>query len=257
MVKAAFFDVDGTLLSHKTKQVSRSTRAAIARLKAAGILCIVATGRQISEMEKLPVADIPFDAYITLNGQMTLDSEKNVCNAFPITGTAREFLVRCFEEHVFPALLVEKDRVYLNYATPHVREVQKAISSPVPPLGIYSGGEIYQVCAYLKECDAHLLAPIAQECVITRWHFGGMDIIAKGGGKVSGIRRYMEEKSIRPEEIIAFGDGENDIEMLRFAGIGVAMGNAEAAVKEAADYVTTDVDDDGVERALQHFGLLE
>ena len=56
--------------------------------------------------------------------------------------------------------------------------------------------------------------------------------------------------------MMAFGDGGNDIEMLRYAGIGVAMGNADDAVKAAADYVTTSVDDDGIMNALKHFGLI-
>ena len=55
------------------------------------------------------------------------------------------------------------------------------------------------------------------------------------------------------EETMAFGDGGNDVAMLRRAGIGVAMGNANDAVKSQADYVTTSVDEDGVLRALQHF----
>ena len=59
-----------------------------------------------------------------------------------------------------------------------------------------------------------------------------------------------------PEEIIAFGDGENDIGMLQLAGIGVAMGNAEEVVKQNADYITADIDDDGIEKALRHFGLI-
>ena len=70
MIKAAFFDVDGTLLSHKTKSVPQSAREAVAKLRAQGIKCVVATGRQIRQMRHLPVADIPFDGYITLNGQI-------------------------------------------------------------------------------------------------------------------------------------------------------------------------------------------
>ena len=92
---------------------------------------------------------------------------------------------------------------------------------------------------------------------MTRWNFGGLDIIAPGGGKVTGIRKYLDRCGLQPEEIIAFGDGENDLDMLRFAGIGVAMGNAEVAVKEAADFVTADIDDDGIAKALRHFGLIE
>ena len=56
---------------------------------------------------------------------------------------------------------------------------------------------------------------------------------------------------------MAFGDGENDMEMLRFAGIGVAMGNSSDPVKAAADYVTDTVDNDGIEKALRHFGMIE
>ena len=257
MIKAAFFDVDGTLLSHKSKQVPPSARAALEKLKAAGIPCIVATGRQISEMEKLPIADIAFDGYLTLNGQLMLDGEKNIVFSKPITGEVKDFLIRQFQEGTYPALLVEEKYTYLNFVTEHVHAVQEAISSAVPPLDTYKDGEIYQVCAYLRPDEAYHLDPIVGGCVITRWHFGGMDVVAKGGGKVSGIQEYLDQTGLKPEEIIAFGDGENDIEMLRFAGIGVAMGNAVEEAKAAANYVTADIDDDGIEKALKYFGLIE
>jgi hydroxymethylpyrimidine pyrophosphatase-like HAD family hydrolase len=66
----------------------------------------------------------------------------------------------------------------------------------------------------------------------------------------------LEHYGIRQEEMIAFGDGENDMEMLQFAGIGIAMGNAEKEVKAVADYVTDDIDDDGIWKACRHFGLI-
>lgn len=253
MIKAAFFDVDGTLLSHRTKQVPPSARAAVERLRAAGIACIVATGRQISEMEKLPVADMAFDGYVTLNGQMLLDGGKNLLSAEPITGEVKDYLIDCFQQHRFPALIVERDQAYLNYVTDHVRATQAAISTPVPAEKPYSGADFYQLCAYLRPGEEGLLEPVSGKCVITRWNYGGMDVIAKGGGKVPGIRKFLEILQIKPDEIIAFGDGENDVEMLRYAGIGVAMGNAEDTAKEAADFVTSDIDDDGIARAIAHF----
>ena len=256
MIKAAFFDVDGTLLSHKTKSVPQSARDAIAKLQASGIKCIVATGRQISEMEKLPIADIAFDGYITLNGQLTLDRDKKMLYGTPITGKVKDYFVKMFSENRIPALLVEEKAVYLNFFDERVAVVQEAISSEVPPFGQYTGEEIYQVCAYLAPGEEHLLADIAGECTMTRWNLGGMDIIAKGGGKVPGIRKYLEREGIAVEEIIAFGDGENDMEMLRFAGIGVAMGNAEDRVKALADHVTSDIDEDGIANALKYFGLI-
>lgn len=256
MIKAAFFDVDGTLMSHKTRSVPQSTRDAIAKLREAGIRCVVATGRQISEMEKLPVAEVEFDGYITLNGQITLDAQKKILYGTPITGRVKDYLVDLFTRNVVPALLVEEDAVYLNFFDERVAVVQTAISSAVPPLGSYTGKDIYQVCVYLSAQEEAPLKAVAEDCVITRWHEGGLDIVAKGGGKVTGIRRYLEETGITPDEIIAFGDGENDVDMLRFAGIGVAMGNAEEQVKQEADYITTDIDDDGIANGLKHFGLL-
>ena len=256
MIKAAFFDVDGTLLSHITKEVPQSARDAIAKLQAQGILCIVATGRQIIQLKTLPVGDIPFDAYLTLNGQMMMDKDENILFSVPITGRAKEFLVEKFNDHTYPALMVEKDANYLNYISDHVIAVQDFISTPMPPLRTYHGGDIYQVCAYLRPEEEHFLDPIADDCVLTRWHFGGMDIIAKGGGKMVGIRRYLELTGLKREEIIAFGDGENDREMISFAGIGVAVGNAEDSVKAVADYVTDEIEADGIANALKHFNLI-
>lgn len=256
MIKAAFFDVDGTLLSHRTKSVPNSARDAIAKLQAQGIKCVVATGRQIGQFRKLPVGDISFDGYITLNGQLTLDAQQKRLYGTPIEGKAKEYCIKLFEENRMPALLVEEDRVYLNFVNQRVLDVQEIISTPVPALGQYTGKEIYQVCVYLNEEEIHQLGEIAEECALARWGFGGVDIIAKGGGKVEGIRKFLEREGIAVEQTIAFGDADNDREMLQFAGIGVAMGNADEKVKAAADYITADVDDDGIAKALRHFGLI-
>ncbi len=256
MIKAAFFDVDGTLLSHKTHRVPPSTRAALGKLRESGIRCVVATGRNLGELEKLPVKDICFDGYILMTGQVVLDADKKQCAATPITGRTREFLIDCFQKKSFPIFLAEENRGYVNYVNSHVRAVQVSISSEIPEIAEYSGADIFQASAYLRPEEEYLLEPIVGHCEITRWNFGGVDIIAKGGGKIRGIQQYLDRNGLKPEEIIAFGDGENDEQMLRFAGLGVAMGNAEPATKAAADYVTADIDADGLAKALQHFGLI-
>lgn len=256
MIKAAFFDIDGTLLSHKTRQVSPATVAAIRTLQEKGISCVVATGRHKTEMDKLPLDGLAFDGYLTLNGQMILNRDMRMLSGVPIEGEAREMLLDIFVNHTLPMLILEQERVYLNYYAPVVKQVQDAISTPVPPFGTYDGAPIYQACLYLPEGKHECLPKLREHCVVTWWNSGGVDVIAKGGGKVAGIRRYLEEKGISREEIIAFGDGENDLEMLKFAGIGVAMANGEEAVKENADYITDSVDEDGVYKALKHFHLI-
>ena len=91
-----------------------------------------------------------------------------------------------------------------------------------------------------------MLENMLDECSITSWNETGIDIISKHGGKAKGLAKFMERYGLRPGETMAFGDGENDIEMLRVAGLGVAMGNAEAAVKAAADRVTLSNNDNGI-----------
>ena len=76
------------------------------------------------------------------------------------------------------------------------------------------------------------------------------------GGKPVGMQKMLERFGLRREECMAFGDGANDIEMLQYAGLGIAMGNGDDEVKRAADYVTDAVDADGIVNALRHFGLL-
>lgn len=257
MIRAAFFDVDGTLLSHRTKQVPRSAHKALEKLKAAGIQCVVSTGRVIHELDRLPMGGLTFDAYITMNGQLTLDKNREKLYGMPLEGEAKDLVLKLFEEKQIPVILVEPDRLYVNFVNDRVAEVQAAISSRVPPVGEYRGAELYQACVYVTEEEEGVLAPVTAFCDTTRWHPGGVDLIAKDGGKRTAIARYLQIQGISSEETIAFGDGENDMGMLQLAGIGVAMGNAEEKVRNIADYVTDDIDEDGLAKALDHFGLIE
>ncbi len=97
---------------------------------------------------------------------------------------------------------------------------------------------------------------LPEGCKIERWSDDGVDIIHAASGKVSGILAVQKALGLSVDEIMAFGDAENDMDMLRYAGIGVAMGNAKGCVKEIADYVTADIDADGIWEALCHFKIL-
>jgi hydroxymethylpyrimidine pyrophosphatase-like HAD family hydrolase len=83
-----------------------------------------------------------------------------------------------------------------------------------------------------------------------------MDLNLKGVDKSVAARRVMEYYGYTLDEAMAFGDGGNDVPLVRDVGVGVAMGNACEELKRVADYVTESVDDDGIEKALRHFGLI-
>jgi HAD-superfamily hydrolase, subfamily IIB len=257
MIKAAFFDVDGTLLSHSTYSVPLSARNCLAVLRSSGIKTYLCTGRHATELDLLPVADIPFDGYITLNGHLCLDEHKQLLFGLPFPEDTTKALIAIFREHRLPLVLVEENGLTLNFVNDSVIRAQKAISTPVPDIAPYDGGPIYQATTFAgREEDEHIRAIMPPNCHAARWNDRGVDLILNGGGKVAGIRTIIEREGILPAECIAFGDAENDIDMLRFCGIGVAMGNAQDTVKEIADYVTADVDQDGIEIALRFYGLV-
>lgn len=256
MIKAAFFDVDGTFYSHETHSVPESHLKVLEVLRQKGIKTFLATGRHFTELVNLDMSQIKFDGYVMLTGQICTDQDKNVIFGNAIKREDAEYLFTAFEKKELPLMMVEKDRLYVNMANDIVVNGQAAISSPVPMVAEYEGAPIYQmVCYGGKELDTEL-SPKIPNCTVTRWSSFGVDIISKTGGKVIGIQKILEHYGISKEEMIAFGDGENDIEMLEFAGIGVAMGNAEEEAKAVADYVTTDIDDDGIWNACKHFGII-
>lgn len=250
MIKAVFFDVDGTLISHTQNAVPESTRNALNQLSEKGIQRVIATGRHMLELSLLPVNNIRFDAYITLNGQLCLDAQGNLLFGNPIIGESKDCIIRMFYERTIPIMIVEKDNMYINFVNQHVQIAQKAISTPIPNVGEYTGNEIYQAIAYLEKGKEEAIENLVSGCKVTRWNDCAVDIIAASGGKRMGIIEYLRKNNIRKEDTMAFGDGENDIEMLKYVQIGVAMGNADNYVKENADYVTSSVDNNGIKEAL-------
>ena len=116
--------------------------------------------------------------------------------------------------------------------------------------------DIYQLSAFLPpEKEAEFLRR-CPGCLAVRWEDDFCDILPEGGGKPNGLRQTLAHLGLTREQCIAFGDGGNDVTMLEYAGIGVAMGNACEEAKAAADYVTDDIMKDGLAKALEHFGLI-
>ena len=242
MIRAAFFDLDGTLLSHRTYQVSGSTKRALAQLRDNGVKLYLSTGRHAVELDALPIEDLIFDGYITLNGQLCLDQDK----------------ISLFQRNSIPLVLVEESGLTLNYVNQAVLDAQSAINTPVPEIAPYDGKPIYQATAFAtRDQDEFIRSILPQGCRAARWSDHGVDLIMEGGGKVSGMRYFLEREGILPGETIAFGDAENDIDMLEYADIGVVMGNAQVSVKRIANYITSSVDEDGIDKALRYYGLIE
>ena len=116
--------------------------------------------------------------------------------------------------------------------------------------------EVIQMTPFITEEEEKEIRPSIPTCEIGRWYPAFADVTAKGDTKQKGIDEIIRYFDIKLEDTMAFGDGGNDISMLRHAAIGVAMGQAKEDVKAATDYVTAPIDEDGISKAMKHFGII-
>ncbi len=254
MIKAAFFDVDGTLMTTGHTMLE-STRRALDALSANGIQTIVASGRPAYE---LPAClDGLFDTYVCLNGQHCSDAE-GVYRDCPLDDADVQAVAAQVRAGAFDALVLQGDGCFATRLTQRVLDTGRALNQSyvVKNLDDELDRPIYQFCAFVDSADEYLIRDVAHGVRLTRWTELFCDIIPAQGGKGPGIRATLERYGLSPEETIAFGDGENDLSMFEVCGTAVAMGNAWDLVKERADYVTDDCDSDGIWNACKHFGLV-
>ena len=258
MIKAIFFDIDGTLRDFTEKGIRPGTRKAIELAESHGIRCFIATGRYLLEIqEENLLDDLVFDGYVLLNGSLCLDRHGNILYENPIPLPQKQAMLSLSQEMGFALIFMEKDAMYVNRVTPQLEKVQAQIGTAVPPVEPYMerglSRPVYQMIPYTDGLSHDFLAARLPMCDITLWHDGGAyDITPKGGSKQLGIEKVIERYGFAREEIAAIGDGFNDIPMIRYAGVGIAMGNGNDQVKAAADFVTDPIDRDGLLRAVEY-----
>lgn len=249
MIKAAFFDIDGTLLSFKTHRVSEGTIRAFDRLHREGVRTFISTGRPMVLIPSMPVG---FDGHITMNGGYVFTPQDTLL-ANPIPQEDTERWLDLAEERNLCTMLFTADSMMaaqVNDVGIAIRNQLEFEMPPVVSIGDMRGIQAYQLIAIMPPSADELVSRMMPHCRLPRWCDVFTDIVAAGNSKASGMEAICRHFGILQEETIAFGDGGNDLEMLRWAGIGVAMGNAADDVKQAADMVTLDVDNEGIEHAV-------
>lgn len=260
MTKIVFFDVDGTLVSLNARQASPSTCRAIAQLRERGILVYIATGRDIFELQgENLLSGIGYDGLLTNNGQTAYDAQGRLLFDYPIEPREVQALVDWAEQKGLSCWLATDKSNILSRITPEVYPAMASIHTKLPPVGdIHQAARerVYKIVLFLSPEEMRDAMACVPSGRCTQWFSRGFDIIAGSGGKAVAVQKVLSNLGLTAAEAMAFGDGDNDTEMLRLVGTGVAMGNAPDKVKAVADYVTDHVDEDGLARALWHFGLV-
>lgn len=254
MLKAAYFDADGTLVSFRTHEIPEDAREALLRLGEAGVKRILCTGRNAKSSAPLIETGL-FDGFAFLNGQFCQLDGRIVRDA-PVDRSDLEIAMDGAEAGEFTLEFIGLNGSFLNRLDDYT--YRNNTSKRTSPMRVLPVREALDMTVYLF----HLYGPRGSEeplirraknLTAARWAKNFADVYPADGGKASGMRAINAALGISSEETIAFGDGENDIPMLRCAGVGVAMGNADLSVQTAADYVTTSVDDGGILHAVNRF----
>ena len=254
--KAIFFDIDGTLMNSKTGIIPSSTIDALNKLKENNIKIFVATSRCKGEYGNFSkyLDKIQFDGIISCaGGNISINDE--VITSFIDENDTNKIIEYCLDHNIelryqgddkchlltTPSQTVYDSFIYFYNYCPSTKPYE---NEPIINFLCFGTKEDYE--AIRKMCNA-LDGTLYDDC---------FELTKQGVNKAYGIKKVCEYLNISPSDTIAFGDAENDINMLETVGLGIAMGNACDVCKEASDFITKRIDEDGIAYALEKFDVI-
>ena len=254
--KVAALDVDGTLVD-ETNALSPAVRDAVLALADAGVAIVVATGRAMpGTMEVVDRLGLQDGTAVTSNGAIVI-SYHPVEVLHSVTFDASEAVRRVLER--IPDALVAVEEIGVGYRVNQpfpegevsgqitVEHVDSLVAEPVT-----------RVVIRAPEHDAREFAEVVEGLGLTETNYyigftSWLDLAPQGVSKASGLELVCARLDVAQADVLAVGDGFNDVEMLQWAGRGVAMGQAPEHVQAAADAVTGTVADDGLADELARY----
>ena len=257
-IKIIFFDIDDTLRNSKTGFIPSTIPTAFKQLRDKGILTGIATGRGIFGVVPEIKALKP-DFFVTLNGAYIEDKKGNVIYSNKIAKDKVEEYITWTKEVGIDYGLVGSHAAKLSRRT---EMISQAIDPIYPDLEVdpdfYQKEDIYQMWTFEDQGDDLILPDtLASTLRMVRWHEHSSDVVPISGSKAAGVAKVVDQLGLKPENVMVFGDGLNDLELFDYVGISVAMGVSHEKIKEKADYITKTLEEDGIFDALEGFGMVE
>lgn len=262
MSKYVFFDIDGTLWD-ENMVVPESTKVAIKKLQENGHKAFICTGRAMGNVNDPQFDEIGFDGFIAacgnhveMDGKILYERNMSYEDVKAIYDVSRQYhLPIIYEGSKYQWMDREgfEGDSYIAYIVENLKDAARFLDE-----------------CELEEIEANKFSalvnentnyPAVEETLSESFDFmdhgdGIIEAVPKGTSKATGIAWLCEHLNIAKEDTYALGDSINDLEMLGFVGHSIAMGNASVLAKEAAEYVTTHIHEDGVLNALKYYNLI-
>jgi Cof subfamily protein (haloacid dehalogenase superfamily) len=264
LYKLVAIDVDGTLLNDQ-KEITKEVKEAIQAVKAKGVNVVICTGRPIGGvrpiLEELNLADK--DEYvITYNGAIVQkNNSSEVVSETSLTVGDLKVLYELSQQLGSPMHFFDTERIYTpNKDISHYTIYESFVNKV--PLSFRTIEEIPEDMLIpkvmfideperLNEIMAAIPASFREKYTMVQSAPFFLEILHPSVNKGNAVKQLAEKLSVKQEEVICMGDGENDLEMVKYAGCGVAMGNAVPSVEEVAEFQTLTNNEHGVAYALE------
>jgi Cof subfamily protein (haloacid dehalogenase superfamily) len=254
--KIVFFDIDGTLTSETDGLIPHSTKVAIHALIKSGVKVVVATGRSLRMCSEL--VDLGIDTFITANGAY-ITHNNSILHKMNLNQNFIQEISEFAKEQKGALGFFTDDYSIEGIIDEHVNYALND-TLPVYNFSIFNESinknDICGICLYADDKSLDKYINKFPHITFKRWHPFVVDVLENEVSKSTAIKKVLNFFDLSPLEAVAFGDGGNDVDMIEFVGLGIAMGNAKDILKEKADFVTSKSSDGGIFFALKHFGLI-
>lgn len=256
-IKIIFFDIDGTLIDIHKRQISARTLETLIRLKERNIILCLSTGRSPMTVPRFEGWEP--DVFLTFNGSYCYTGQQ-VIYKNPLSTEDAKQIVKNAAAINRPVSAATPERLAANGKDADLVKYFSLAKLDVDVSDDFDemveNGEIYQIMSGGRESEYPAFLQDVKNAKIAAWWDRAVDIIPADSGKGVGIANVLAHYHLTKEEALAFGDGNNDIDMLQAVGTGVAMANGSEELKAVADDICGHAADDGVYHYCLEHGLI-
>ena len=255
--KIIFFDIDDTL--SRNGIIAEHNKVTLEQLADTDIKLVISTGRSKAILPEdilaLLDADI-LDAIICMNGQYSFDKSGRISH-YPLTAEQTDKIVRLCQQSDLIHKFDSATHIAWSGENERLREFNAVTPNSILDPEYYKTNTVYQCSVFFNNQQEKMQdIDFAQyDLKLVHWHQIGADILPADASKARGIKDVCKYYDVDASECMAFGDGMNDLEMFDLVGFAVAMGDAQPALIERADFVTGTIEEYGIQTVLNQLAM--